>query len=431
MTAERPLEDARCWLFNTADRPVALSVNSHDEPFATIKPEEDQGAFTIDSDADGIYGTYTFEARPVGGPDDPPLASVSATFEQHDSYALAFMQVGDAEYDMVVYENDFSPSGDTRFEIRHTGRPETIDWRLFPNAEADPRIPDDERRGTLARGEWQQAVDVTENEYRLEIVVDGEVVAFRQDLELEANRMIVVYLVDDPQSWDGSDRKEDHIFRQEYLIQTGPHREGVVTPPAAPYATEDTNQTIQFDVEPVERYHTNRTAVPIAATDPDGIVDDVAIAGIDPYSDGFAIPDERVDRAFAIGGTTDATLEVTPKVPPASYDVTIVSNPESLGERATCTVPIDVKAITIRRLHDLVTEYDDVGDMSRAIADRLHDLLDHASALLDADETASACDELKQVITVVDENKSEGVSEAATIDIETETKALREYSSCG
>ena len=152
MTNERPIEDARCWLLNTADMEVAVHVNYHGSPLTTIKPEEDQPAFTIDSDASGIYGTYTFEAVEKDDPDDTVLASVSVLFEEHDSYAAVFRQVGDAEYEFSVYENDFSPSGDSRFEIRHTGLAAEVDWTLEPKPEADPSIPDDDRSGTLQRG---------------------------------------------------------------------------------------------------------------------------------------------------------------------------------------------------------------------------------------------------------------------------------------
>lgn len=474
MTNERPIEDARCWLFNTADRDVDVHVNYHETPFATVRPEEDQPVFSVDSAANGTYGTYTFEARAPG--DGTLFASVSVPLEEGDSYAVVFHQVGDAEYAMAAYESDFSPSASTRFEIRHTGRPEEIQWTLAPKAEADPRIPVDERSGTLERGQWQQALDVVENEYRLEILVDGEVVAFRQDLELEANRMIVVYLLDDPQPWYGSDQKEDHILRQEYQIQTGDAKADIVTDPADPFSTSDENEPIQFDCEDVELYHTNRVETIIEATDPDGIVTDLGIADVTPDADGFVMPDENVDPAFAIGGTTTATLLMKPKVSPGSYDVEIISNPDTLGEQVTCVVDVEVKPITVERLRDLVTSYHEDGEMTDAIANELLALLNAAEGYLNPAETsqveslaqdilgliedflgsdlrtsleaeldalfeaagifpsedpASACDSLKRVVKVVGENKEEGISVEATVDIETETKALREYLGCG
>ncbi len=416
---------------NTADRAVDVYVNYHEQPLVTIHPTEDQGAFTIDSDANGVYGTYTFEARQRDEPDDEPLASASVLLEEGDSYTAVFRQVGDADYELSFYENDFSPTGDTRFEIRHTGRPETIDWRLFPKPEADPRIPDDERSGTLERGQWQQALDVIENEYRLEIEVDGRVVAFRQDLELEANRMIVVYLHDDPMWWMGSDEKEDHIFRQEYQIQTGESRPDIVTQPAEPVSSTDQNQPIEFDCRALELYHTNRTTAEVGATDPDGIVSDLRVDDVQPYSDGFKIPDESVDRALAIGHETTGTLDIRPKVPPADYEVTLLANPEGLGERATCTLPVTVKPITIQRLRDLVDQYHDAGEMVDRIAADLHEALDDATAHLDAGDDGAACNDLGEVITIVGEYKDEGIDATASVDIETETKALRKRLNCG
>ncbi|MFC4548775.1 MULTISPECIES: DUF4397 domain-containing protein [Halorussus] len=431
MTNERPTQDARCWLLNTADRAVDVYVNYRETPLTTIQPTEDQGVFSIDSDANGTYGTYTFEARAEGNLDGEVLASVSVEFTEGDSYSAVFHRSDDATYELSVYENDFSPSDDSRFEIRHTGAPERIDWRLFPKSEADPRISDDERSGSLSRAQWQQAIDVTENDYRLEIVVDGKVVAFRQDLELEANRAIVVYLVDDPKWWMGSDEKEDHIFRQEFQVQSGPDRDDVVTPPAEPYATTDRNQTIQFACRELELYHTNRAETTVEATDPDGIVADLAVGEVEPYSDGFKIPDESVERAYAIGGITTGTLTVRPKVPPGDYDVELVANPEGLGERATCTRSVKVKKITVHRLRNLVDRYREAGEMTDEIAAQLRDSLDDAVVHLDAGELAEACDALKRVVTVVGENKDEGISVAAAVDIETETKAMRKHLGCG
>lgn len=430
MTNERPIDDARCWFFNTADRAVDVYVNYHESALTTIHPTEDQGVFSIDSDASGIYGTYTFEVREAGDSDDAPLAAVSVEFEAGDSYAMAFHRTGDAEYELSVYENDFSPTANSRFEIRHTGRPERIEWTLAPKEEADPRIPVDERSGSLSRGQWQQAIDVTENEYRLEILVDDVVVAFRQDLELEANRMIVVYLHDDPKPWMGSDEKEDHVFRQEYQLQTGPHREDAVTVPAEPHATTDENRSIRFDLEPLSLYHTNRTETEVRVTDPDGVVDDLAIDGVTPYSDGFVIPDEGVDRTFVIGGTTNGTLRVKPKVPPGSYDVRLLSNPNSLGERATCTLPVEVEPITVQRLQALVDRYHDADEMTDWMATQLHDVLDHTDDHLRADERMLACADLEQVVTLVGEYKDDEISVEATVDAETETKALRKRLGC-
>ncbi len=447
MTNERPIEDARCWFQNTADRTVDIYVNYHESPLTSVKPEEDQPVFSVDSEANGIYGTYTFEAREVGDQNDPPLASASVMLQEGDSFTGVFHQVGPAEYDFAIYESDFSPSASSRFEIRHTGLPEQIEWELFPKPEADPRIPDDERSGVLSRGQWQQALDVTPNDYRLEIYSDGDLIAFRQDLELEMNRQIVVSLLGDPQPWMGSDEKEDHILRQEYQIQTGPENEDVVTPPAPPYSTTDTNQPVELTCDPVELFHTNRTEKTVEATDPDGIVSSLAVGSVEPYSDGFGIPDESLDRAYAIGGSTTGTLVVQPKVPPADYDVELLANPEGAGERATCTVPITVKEITVARLRELVHQHEQGDEMTDEIASRLYDLLAHAAVHLGEDdpadnctvsvqhdvqdETAAACAALKQVVTLVGENKSEGISGEAAVDIETETKALRKYLSCG
>lgn len=430
-TIERPRSTARCWYQNGADRPVDIYVNYHDEAYFTVKPEEDGPVFSVDSDASDLYGEYTFEARPKDDPDGPVLAATSVMFEEGDSYTAGIHRVGETEYRLSIYENDFHPSDDSRLEIRHLAYPQAFDWRLFPKPEADPRIPEDERSGTLERGQWQKAIDVVPNEYRLEILVDGDVVAYRQDLELETERQITCYVVGDPKAWMGSDEKEGHIRRDEFQVPVGDDRDDVVTPPAAPHTTTDDNRTIQFEFDPVTMYETNWEAAEVGATDPDGIVNDMKVDDVEPSTDGFKIPDETVDRAWAIGGTTTGTLEIRPKVSPGDYDVRLLANHSSMGERVTATLPVEVKAVDLDRLRDLVTRYHDRGLIVDEYATDLHGFLDDAEAHLDAGETKAACAALKDVINLVGEYKDEGVDSIAAVDITEETRALRKHLGCG
>ena len=69
--------------------------------------------------------------------------------------------------------------------------------------------------------------------------------------------------------------------------------------------------------------------------------------------------------------------------------------------------------------------------MTRWMAEQLRDALDHAGAHLEADETPNACSDLERVVSLVGEYKDAELTEAATVDVETETKALREYLGCG
>lgn len=431
MTNERPIEDARCWLINASEISIDVYVNYDDSPYLSIAPTEDGPQYSIDSDAGGVFGAYTFQVREEGDTDDPPLAEASVQMEEHDSYSAVFHRVGEAEYELSIYENEFESSAATQFQIRHVAVPEPIDWSIAPKPEADPSIPVDERSGTLEHGQWQKAYDVTENEYRLEVEHDGEVVAFRQDLELELNRMIVVYVVRDPKWWMGSDQKEAHVLRQEYQIPTGEANPDMVTQPMSPYTQTDTNEPVTFDCGPIEQFETNHTTAEIAATDPDGIVSGLEISEVTPPSDGFLIPDETVDRASWFGHPTTGTLEVLPKVPPGEYEVEVVANGQSMGTTTTCVVDATVKEITTGRLHDLVDAYHDDGEMTDAIAADLHQYLDEATVHLSNGEVTEACADLKSAVTLVGEKKGEGITETATVDIETETGALRERLDCG
>lgn len=431
-TIERPTQDAHCWFVNAADRAVDIYVNYADKPLITdVAPEEDGPMFSIDSDADGIYGTYTFEMRPAGRPDGPVLAQTSVLLRQVESYTGVFHELADS-YQLSIYRNDFRPSADARFEIRHNAKPEQIDWKLFPKPEADPRIPDDERSGTLERGQWQEAYDVIENDYRLEIYHDGDLVAYRQDLSLEHEREIVCYVVGDPKWWMGSDRKEAHIRRDEFQVQKREtHRDDITTPPAEPYTTTDDNQSPTIEVDDLSYYETNAAETDISATDPDGIVADLAVDTVDPYTDAFNIPDESLYQGFDIGDPTTGTLTVRPKAPAANYDVRILANPEGLGETVATNVSVEVKPVDIPRLHNLVDTYHAQDEIEDQYARDLHEYLDQAKTHLDASETSAACTDLKHVIDLVSEYKDAGVSETACVDITKETRALRSRLGCG
>lgn len=111
--------------------------------------------------------------------------------------------------------------------------------------------------------------------------------------------------------------------------------------------------------------------------------------------------------------------------------MSIAANPESHGTRATCTLPVTVKAITVKRLQDLVDQYDASGEIETRFATDLHDHLDAAETHLVADETASACTELEQARDLLGANKDKGVSETALNGLEPEITALRKRLGCG
>lgn len=448
MTTERPEQDALCWFTNGADRTVDVHVNYRAEAYVTLDPQGDRPAFSVDSDADGLFGTYTFEARATDDSDGEVLASASVEFEAGAVHTAVFHPVGEGEYRFSVYETDFSPSAASRFEIHHVGFPEQVDWRLAPKPEADPSIQVDERSGTLECGQWQRAVDVTANEYRLEVLVDGEVVAFRPDLELEGELLTACYVVGDPGPEMGPDAKQAHVFRDRYQIPAGEKRRDETTAPAEPRSTADDNRSVEFDADPPELFETDGHETAVEATDPDGIVAGLAVDAVEPATDGFRILEDGVTHPAEIGESMTATLAVSSSVPAGSYDVRLVANPEGLGERATATVPVEVKPMTADRLWAVVEGHHGGGRVTDDVAKELFGLLRDAGAspdegaldelvddvfdLFGADD-GSAADSAKdrrkaldEVATLVSERQGDGIDEVAADDVETKTEALLE-----
>ncbi|MFC4548774.1 MULTISPECIES: DUF4397 domain-containing protein [Halorussus] len=440
---DMPTEKARCWMVNGTGRAVDVYVNYADVPYIDdVKPLSIGPELGIDGTADRPYGTYTFEVRPKDDPNGEVLASASVDLTEGDSYSAVLHRVGDFEYRLSIYRNDYSPSTDARFVVRHNSLHEEIDWRISQNGET-PRIPDDPRSGTLGRGQWQEATDVTESDYLMEVFVDGEVVTIERDLELEIETTYVCYVVGDPGPLNipsdnnyeaASDSGVDEskwILVQAFEVYPGGDETDSVGAPQEPVSVSDRNEPITFLYEPVEVTETNAVEAEVGATDPDGFVTGLSIDRVDPPTDGITIVDNSVDRAFAEGGTTTATLRVAADVPPDSYDVRIAANPESLGTEATVTVPVEVERTTVARQYDLVDRYQLSGDIDQPIATDLNALLDDAEAGIDAGETTAACATLKEFLDLLGANKGKGVSETALNDIQPETKALRKHLGCG
>lgn len=440
---DMPIERARVWTINGTERTVDFYVNYHDRPIVEDVRAKSLGSVVdIDGATDDPYGAYTFEARDRDEPGSPVLASASVAVDEGDSFSVVLHRVGEFDYRFSIYVNDYSPSEEARVVVRHCAYPDVIDWRFSGNGET-PRVPDDPRSGRLDRGQWQEAIDVSEQDYLFEVLVDGQVAAFDVDFEFEIETTYVVYVVgnpeplnlpDDPpyeESRDSGVDESQWLLLQAFEVFPGESEPDVVTAPAEPLSTTDRNDRIEFDCGSISPFETNATEVEVAATDPDGIVTGLAIDSVDPPSDGFSIVDNSVDRAVHQGGTTTGTLRIEPDVPPREYQVRIEANPESLGERATCTVPVEVRQITTDRLYDLVDRYQLSDDVVRPIATDLNAMLDDAAAHLDAGETTQACADLKSFLDLIGANKDTGVSATAHDDLQTETKALRTRLDCG
>lgn len=440
---DMPVDEARCWMVNGTNRAIDVYVNYDDQPLITdVKSLSIGSVLTLDGSRSRPYGTYTFEARDKGDPDGPVLASASIPLDEGDSFSAVLRPVGGSDYELSIYRNDYSPTEDARFVVRHCAEPAQLDWRISQNGET-PRVDDDPRSGSFERGQWQEATDVRAADYLMEVFDDGEVVTIERDLELEVETTYVAYVVGSPEplnidpdhnyeeSSDSGGDEGKWILFHAFEVTPGDDEPDTVTAPAGPTSTADHNERIEFDTPSVDIHETNVTEVEVGATDPDGYVTGLALDDVEPATDSITIVDNSVDRAQTLGGTTTATLRVGSDVPTDSYDVRIEANPNSLGTSATATFPVDVKPIPVSRLYDLVDRYQLSGDISQSIATDLGVLLDQAADQLRAGNTSEACATLKDVLELVGANKDSGVSERAYNDLQTETKAVRADIGCG
>ncbi len=440
---DMPIDKARCWLVNGIDRAVDVYVNYEPTPtIDDVKPLAIGPVLTLDGTVDRPFGTYTFEAREKDDPDSPVLASASVDLDEGDSFAAVLHEMDPGNYRMSIYRNDYSPSTDARLVVRQNTAHQELDWRISQNGET-PRIPDDPRSGTLQQGQWQEATDVTESDYLMEVLADGEVVTIERDLELEIETTYVCYVVGDPDPLhispehnyeEASDTGIDEgkwILIQAFEVRSGGDEKDTVSDPLEPVSVADTNRPIEFDFDPFHVYETNVRETEIGATDPDGYVTGLAIESVDPPTDDITIVDNSVDRTDVYGGETTAALRVNSDVQPDNYDVQIAANPGSLGETASCTVPVVVEPTTVARIYDLVDEYQLSDEIEQVHATELNAILDDAAQHLDADEVQKACRALKDVIDHTDNYKDKGVSETALNDVLPEVKAIRKRLDCG
>jgi hypothetical protein len=431
MTVELPIGHAHVWFINATNESVDVYVNYADKPLITdLKGLEIGPEFQVKGKDDTPFGAYTFSARPKADPNGAVLASASAFFEEGKSFSAVLQETSAGGHQWSIYENDFSPTGRARMTVRHTARPLQIAWRIAPK-DAKPEIPVDKREGALQSSQWQVATNVVQNDYRLEVLVGGEVVAAHPDLELEHEKDRTVYVVGDPKPTTDPLTLRKHVLQQEFQLPQGPVGPAEVTTPQEPVSTTDQNGLIDFTTFPVELWQTNATTTQISAIDPDGVVTNLSIDSVDPAVGGILITGNSVTPAAAIGGTARATVEILQNVTAGEYEVTIVANRGSLGHQATAIVPVSVRAITIARLRGLVSEYELSGDIQGRFASILCGLLDEAEQHLNAGAAGEACEILKRLLAEVGSEKGKAIAEPAADQLDREAKALRSDLGCG
>jgi hypothetical protein len=430
-TVEQPIGDSPRSIVrvtNAIEMPVDVYVNHAATPAMTdVKALSIGSELVIEGKDAAPYGTYTLAARPkASGPAGPVIAAASLTFAEGHYFSAVLHETGPGTHQLAIYDADFAP-GDGRLTIRNNSRAASISWRIFPK-DVKPEIPWDERTGTLGNGQQQVAIDVTQTDYVLEFMIDGQVVGRHPDVEIEHEKNRVLTLAGDPQPSVDPVVLRRHVLAEEFQLPRGPSEPDSVRPPEDPISTTDDNAPIDFTCGALETWQTHAAAAQVAATDPDGVVTNLSVA-TSGLPDGIVVT--AMAPASAIGGTALATVTVGGDVPAGNYGVTIVANVGSLGHQAGCTLPVTVRAITIDRLRDLVAALRDSGDADAAVAAELAALLDQAEQQLDAGATADACQSLKDLAARVQAEKGVAITVVAAQGLEDEAQALRAGLGCG
>ncbi|MBK1667755.1 hypothetical protein CKO28_06875 [Rhodovibrio sodomensis] len=433
MTVEQPINTAQVWFVNAVDYfPIDVFINGSDQPTLTdVSSLEIGSVFEADGTAGRPFQTYAFKIRRKddpsrGQPDIGVLAEASVDLRRGLSFTAVF-HAGDAPYtyQLSVFANDFRASGNGRLEVRHTAFPKNMTWTIEPKPGADPQIPFDQRSGALERGQWQQATELVENDYRLEVRVDGQLYAFNKDLEIEAEKMLATYFVGNPEpATTELNDLENYLLVQEFKLPPGPTLQKVVTAPAPAFTQTNTNQPVSFDLPELIGFESNIISGEITATDPDGYVTNLAIVGIRPDFGSIRIPDNGVTPSETIGDPATAIVCVGGDTPAGCYDIHVRSNPQSLADTADVTLKLEVKPVTAQRLSLLVENFRVQARIEAGFAQELQSLTDEIATAVANDALALAQERLTTFAGRVESEAGAAVEEQASKNLSREAKAM-------
>ena len=423
---------AEIFLLNATSLSVDIYVNYQRQPTISdpraLVSDDASGdemtpnVFVVQGTAARPYGTYTFSVRPKGDPDAAVLAAASIGLEQGHSFAGVFHPAVGGGYRLSIYENELWPSVNGRLTVRNTTT-QTVSWRIMPNGEA-PLIPPDERSGTLPPGQWQTARDITDNDYVIEYFVDGRRVGWFPDLDLAAAKTFNVYMLGELVPTTDGDLLQRPVAFEELEFDPGERDPHIVTEPAPPLSTTDSNAPVEFSCEPLTLWETDPGAATVSARDPDGVVTNLSIDSIEPPVGGIHILDGAMVPSPGIGLPAAARIDVKDDIPDGIYTVQIAASRGSSAQQAVCALQLTVKPITIARLLDHVAAYRASGDIEEALGEDLRLTLRQAEMYLDADHVDDACVELERVLNMIGADKGKEISDTAADDLAAEAKAL-------
>lgn len=367
----RLLSTSELFLINGTQRPVDVYVNYEESPTLTSPvPLGLDITFVVDGTFRRPFDTYTFAVRPAGDPQADVLASASVPMTLGKSYSGVFHELPDRTFRFSIFENDLSPGAGSRLTVRNCSPKPTITWALTDSGE-NPEIPKDPRDGALAAGQWQSAYEITENDYDFKIFEDGDIVARNVDLNLGLEEHIIVHLVGNPVATANSEALAATMVVQELEYDPGPGRGTIDTPAREALSYTDTNNSILFEIEPLDIYQTEAGSLKVTANDPDGSILQMELDSVRPLNSGITLIDSSVTTSTEPGEPGTAIIDVAADTAPGAYRVRVVANRETLATTAYGETVVTIRAVEPQRLIEQVNTFQAEGQITTPTADEL------------------------------------------------------------
>ncbi|MBK1667754.1 hypothetical protein CKO28_06870 [Rhodovibrio sodomensis] len=426
---EHPGKSAECWFVNALlDGAVDVYVNYARTPAALeVGSQEMVRLLRLDGSERQPFQTHSVLVRWQDHARGRVLASASIELHAGRSFT-AVLHPSDVpgSYRLSIYRNDFSPAGRACLEVRHVGFGPAIDWSLAPRRGTDITIPPDPRHGRLIRGQWQQAREVIENDYRLEARVQGRATSVLPQLQLVHERLTVAHYVGRSPSERRARGETAAWLVQQLRIPTGVPDQAGVTVPDKPASDTNSDHRIIFCAPPLPIVRTDAASAAVEARDPDGRVADLSIDRVDPDPGGITLPPETVVPSPGIGVPALGTLRIAADVPDGHYQVRVRANPaDALAESATFTVPLTVRPVTLRRLLRQVDRLCADGAMSHAAAHGLRQALHAAVDARAAGNPDALARPLARAAALIEAERGRGIAPGSANDLACQLAAFR------
>lgn len=410
---------AQLAIVNATGEPIDVYLNGISQPQETgIMPRTVGPTILIDGTLERPFQVYTVQIREredIGG---PILAEASINMVDGEAYTAVFRTDGQGGMKLSIFPIDFAETDQSRLQVVQVSSLDTVFWKALA------KQGNDDRKGTLARGEFQIAKELRPAAYTLRAESGGNIVAELKDVTLDSSRMRIAYLVGEPAPACRKEKLSRFWITQEVLLPSGSGGAASTTPPARAISDTDTNKPIEVDFPDLELVETNSGQMNFQATDPDGFIQQIELLRAVPDLGSIALPPLSISTSASKGAPAEASVDVGGDLPYGSYWVTLRLNNATFAEPKRATARIDVLPVTVDRLRSEISRHRANGDVSTALAADFLGLLDEADQQITADNFVDASVTLQEYVDLAAQKSGGAIPTAVATDIEREGRAL-------